>query len=573
MDPAILRSKFIKNRDLFILSLLSIALFEFIFGFHLVDFQNIHWLPDDAFNGFLGWSFYRNAEETFPLFNIYSYGMGIGSTIIYTDSLPIFALIFKPFASFLPLDFQYFGLWLLLSFFLTAFFGNKILTKIGLNFISKFFVVIILLLSPIVLERFIAGHFNLMSHWIILWGISLYQNREEKISRWLLIILVSILTHGYLFSMTIGIAIFSYIASIRDFSETKLYSNKKNIYNILLLLIFSICALTAFGYFEVQADEVFHGGWGGYRLDLLSFINPIGRSLNWSYILGDLFAFQPSKIGDLIEGFNYFGLGILLNILLAILIILKERFFSHEIIKISGRAKILFIFSVLLILFSLTNNVTLGGNELFTYNMPEFLKPLTKPFRASARFFWPVYYLIFILSIFINFNYFKKNYFKQNQYSSINILFLFIMLIQIVDISPGIRTIKTFTNKDYIANVARNYPKQTKLANATKSYKKIIYVFPEYANKNWRELVYFAYRNSKDINFGYFARRNWDTQKKYIVDIERSFDISNLDKESAYYFSDKLKFNEYYKKVSLTSKQITITNPNNVVHMLILPNK
>ena len=89
----------IKKKDTILLLALSILIFHLIFGFHLINFQNIYWLPDDAYNGFLGWSFYRGETFfSFPLFKIFNYGSGVGSTIIYTDSLPIMAIIFKPFS-------------------------------------------------------------------------------------------------------------------------------------------------------------------------------------------------------------------------------------------------------------------------------------------------------------------------------------------------------------------------------------------------------------------------------------------------------------------------------------------
>ena len=61
---------------------------------------------------------------------------------------------------------------------------------------------------------------------------------------------------------------------------------------------------------------------------------------------------------------------------------------SNKDVFINKKVKVLLVFSLILLVFALTNKIGLGGSELFTYNMPEILKPLTKPFRASARFFW-----------------------------------------------------------------------------------------------------------------------------------------------------------------------------------------
>ena len=95
------------NRDLLIAILLSIATFYFQYGIEILNPTNIYWLRDDSYTQFIGWSFYRNNEFlTFPLFKIFNYGMDMGSTIIYTDSLPLMALLFKPIQTLLPINFQ-----------------------------------------------------------------------------------------------------------------------------------------------------------------------------------------------------------------------------------------------------------------------------------------------------------------------------------------------------------------------------------------------------------------------------------------------------------------------------------
>ena len=539
--------------------LIIFSFFSFFYftGGAPINFINNEWLsPGDSGWHWINWLFFKETPLLqFPIFENYSYGMELSSSIAINDSLPIMAIIFKPFSNLLPVNFQYFGLWIFVSSLLTSFFMNKILTYYRIDLFSKVMLTTIILLSPIVLERFIAGHINLMSHWIILAGIYLYIRKEQNFTTWLVLILISILIHGYLFAMTIAIAIFTYIKEYLINGDV----NKCFKY-VIITILFSSISLYIFGYFEVQADEVFHGGWGGYRLNLLSFINPIGRSLNWSQLTGDLFTYKALQLGDLIEGFNYFGLGILITIIGSIYFGIKTKFYF-----INKKVKVLLVFSLILLVFALTNKIGLGGSELFTYNMPEILKPLTKPFRASARFFWPIYYLVSIGSIIVIYRQLKaKN----------AIVFVFIICcIQIVDIYPGIKTIMAFNSKENIQNINRMDTSQEGLSLRTKDYNNIVYVFPEYANQNWRELAYFAYKNNKKTNFGYFARRNLRIQKKFIKNIKASFESGNLDKDSIYYFSDIQIFNEYYEKVSSISEKLVVNDTNGIKHMIILPKK
>ena len=78
---------------------------------------------DDPATHFLGWHFFRNEPWHLPLGLNWAYGMEMSSSIVYTDSIPLLALIFKPFSNYLPTLFQYTGLWILICFALQGTFG------------------------------------------------------------------------------------------------------------------------------------------------------------------------------------------------------------------------------------------------------------------------------------------------------------------------------------------------------------------------------------------------------------------------------------------------------------------
>ena len=91
---------------------------------------NVAWLTDssqaeglwDLTQHYLGWVFYRKSPWHFPLGlveGIYSQPV----SIVYTDSIPLFALLFKILSPLLPANFQYFGLFELLSYALMGGFG------------------------------------------------------------------------------------------------------------------------------------------------------------------------------------------------------------------------------------------------------------------------------------------------------------------------------------------------------------------------------------------------------------------------------------------------------------------
>ena len=76
-----------------IVGLLGAAVFYLIVGVRVLNPQYIGWLMgDDPFTHFLGWHFFRREAWHFPIGLLHSYGMEMGSTIVYTDSIPLLAL-------------------------------------------------------------------------------------------------------------------------------------------------------------------------------------------------------------------------------------------------------------------------------------------------------------------------------------------------------------------------------------------------------------------------------------------------------------------------------------------------
>ncbi|MCA1585434.1 MAG: DUF6311 domain-containing protein, partial [Acidobacteria bacterium] len=89
----------------------------------IVPTQALWTLKLDWMWHFLGWHFFRNESWHLPPGRIEGYLVPLGTSIGFTDSIPIAALVLKPFAAILPMPFQYLGAWLCLCFVLQGFFG------------------------------------------------------------------------------------------------------------------------------------------------------------------------------------------------------------------------------------------------------------------------------------------------------------------------------------------------------------------------------------------------------------------------------------------------------------------
>ena len=82
--------------------MLSIAAFFIITGGKILNPNFIDWLIlnkeqiSDHEMHLLGWLFFRETDILqFPFLKNTSFGLYTGSSLIYTDSLPIFAILFK----------------------------------------------------------------------------------------------------------------------------------------------------------------------------------------------------------------------------------------------------------------------------------------------------------------------------------------------------------------------------------------------------------------------------------------------------------------------------------------------
>ena len=103
------------NTSIFIFScsgLFGALFFIFIFGTAILDFRYTDWLMNynDLTQHYLGWEFFRISSWSFPLGLLENIVYPYRISVIYTDSIPLFAMFFRLLSPLLPSGFQYFGL-------------------------------------------------------------------------------------------------------------------------------------------------------------------------------------------------------------------------------------------------------------------------------------------------------------------------------------------------------------------------------------------------------------------------------------------------------------------------------
>lgn len=154
-------------------ALLCFGFFWAIFGLKVANPLQLEWLSHgDMLQSYLGWDYFRKSPWTLPIIGLNpNYGLEIAGSIVYADTNPLLAVIFKVFSALLPQHFQYFGLWLLACCMLSAVVSWKILSLYTDSLVLRALGVCLILFCPAWLNR--VGHINLMAHFLILLAIYL----------------------------------------------------------------------------------------------------------------------------------------------------------------------------------------------------------------------------------------------------------------------------------------------------------------------------------------------------------------------------------------------------------------
>ena len=193
----------------------------------------------------------------------------------------------------------------------------------------------------------------------------------------------------------------------------------------MTLLLF--LTLYAVGYFEIRVADSLSAAFGKYKLNLLSFFDPVNSVFNtpWSWFLPDIKLSRSEKL----EGFNYFGLGQILMFLFVFTLFLNKN--NKEI-------KAFILISFLFTLWALSNKISFGHYTLVEIPLNKYIFGAFSIFATTGRMFWIVNYFLLILSIIIIYKCF-------NEKKSLLIITLF-LIIQVADTSAGLKDkIKSFT--------------------------------------------------------------------------------------------------------------------------------
>lgn len=433
-------------------------------------------------------------HSTFPIFNSDLLQRDSQQSLVYSDFIPIFAIIFKVINKVFNSDLNHLIFWTVLIFPLQSLSFSFLLyslkiEKLEIVMLGSIFSILI----PVFLYR--VGHLPLLGQYLIILSLAFYflprirapnllQNKVLNFY-WAFLIFISLWTNLYISFMVLIIYIahlYDLFVSLRTIKRIFDYVKKNYLFFLLpFLIIFPSLWIAGF-FLPYQTDY----SYGFHSMNLLSPFYPSGSTL-----VGFEGIYDPT--GGQYEGLNYFGGGLIFLLIISYRLVRKDDILKFKIY--SG-----LIFGLLFLLFfSLSSKIYFGQTQLTDFDYPKFFGI----FRSSGRMFWPITYILLAISIYLVTK-------RTSKFIGFLIIFL-ALVIQFLDTKNFLQGFYNSANQKLIDKINTSKINYKKLDSLTAHYKGI-YITPDFhclSHDNNYLIGDFAYvfaSNKKSINTFYLAR-------------------------------------------------------------------
>ncbi len=495
-------------------ALIGIAAFMFYTGGGTIVWPtSIEWLMRSDFGQhFIGWNFFRHTPMLqFPLGANGQYGETLGSSIVFTDSTPLFAFIFKPIAALLPEPFQYIGIWLALTVMLQGVFAYKLLSLFSTDRLTVLLATAFFVIAPPLWWRIYLESDALSAHWLILAALYLYFSEQFRWRYWLALLCIASLTHAYLLAMVLAIWAANLLqrALKRQISFSTIALHGFAVVTMLSLVMW------ATGYFMLH-DGLSTPFGSNFRMSLLGLIDTASV---WSTLLP-----EQSRSGGEYEGLSYLGSGVLALVVILLPILLFSSKRRATLVWRWWTLLPLLGIAVILSLQALTTHIGWGEHDILVYSVPSILQRFFGVFRVAGRMFWPVFYLIYIGIFCVAFKLVGRKWLPG--------LLIALLLFQLIDGNTAAQNIrKNLRDYQWQSPLQSTFWKQV-----PKTYQRIAMVMPAGYSYDYFPVALFASEHGLSINDGYFARI--DLSKLLVLQRQTSAAVfaGNYDPHTLYVF-------------------------------------
>lgn len=413
--------------------LVGLILFYKIYGYGVIGITNVEWLLSggELTRGYLGWVSYRNSSWHFPLWLTDNLVTGESVSLIYTGSVPLFAIIFKLFRSILPTNFQYFGLYGFICFILQGGLSAVIFRKYTKNYLYCALGAVLMIICPVLIEDMFTD-MSFASHFIIIVPIYLWVYREEfmdlqtKIYLGLILGVIAVFV-SYYFFIIMAIVLVGYAVE-------EAITDKKIGGSLVLMVFYGLSFLLCFaflgGFHNQFSDTHIDGTMNNANMNALWNTNGFGtaatnilqKETGTFFLKGLSLASQNQH-----DGFAYLGLGIIFMLIGSTSIYLLD--FKKDKLKdkvSAGRIFAVIAIVILTLLLSFGSTVTFGNKVLLEIHYDDSIRQILEMFKHSGRYMIVIVYIITMFGII--------NLIQQNKPYAIVVVLLGAILLQSFDI-------------------------------------------------------------------------------------------------------------------------------------------
>ena len=546
------------------------VVFIYATGGRIIDPTNRDWLMlGDSAQHYLGWAFFRDTPLLqWPIGANPKLGLDFASSIVFTDSIPLAAFVFKPLNVVLPETFQYLGVWIWMCFVLQAYFGVRLLARRVADRSLCGLGAALIVLAPVLSYRLVHqgyGHIALVSHFVILAALDLYLDERGSVRKWAILICCALLIQAYFVPMVVAIWLASMVSrrlAIRDTARQ------------VAIVLGSLGIVAVVSGFASLGGRLFVGDSSvtpedfpyRFRWQPMALVDSATDfSTGWSHVMAD----QLELFGD-VEGFTYLGSGLLLVVLPAVVLsmlrkrsgivsardvvvvlgivaacafVVPSRLFSTGIAVmlfvvvavIAGRSirerrhRALLVAAVLLGVYSMTMRPGVGRRTFFEYDLVPVLEQFTQTFRTHARSSWVLYYVVLLALVVLVAT-------RLPRRLAIGVLALAVV-VSVVDSNPAMSQVRhRFTSQPVWVNQLDD-PMWEEVVQGRDA----IITYPPLNNDlegRWIHIEDFVQRRGMATNAGYFSRWSIDTYVRVNQRLHDELRAGEFDPKSLYVIFD-----------------------------------
>ena len=568
-------------------ALVGFAVYVYVTHFYGLNPFKVDWLLPfwrgniDSSQHYIGWEFFRQAPLLqWPPGKSPNLGPTGGSGIALTDSLPLFAFLFKPLLHWTSRPFQYFGIWILTCFVLQAVFAWKLITIWIKKWEQALLAVLFICFTPMFLDR-MTWHFALAGHWLLLASLFLMFTENFSIRKWLMLGIAATLIQPYLAIMVSILYLLTLLAQGSRVKQVSWIAFRTTTYGTVIFITGWFSGLFQFGLGAAGSS-----GFGMYSANVLTWVDPGFTWFNrftWSRAVPD----QWQGDGQY-EGLGFLGAGVLLVALVVwVVLIFRSTWLRRALLVVppvvapvlwghtgATQFKLCALFGVLvgvilvavhsqlavaksrtlvclcglgfLSLGAISNVVFVGDDSVGSFPIPSPLEQLFSIVRTSGRLLWPVTYLlmcVIIVSL-------SRNLRRYIATAVLVLAFSF----QIHDSSNVIAITRESFNRGSAPEFLVS-PLWDILGN---KYSKVAIVLPNEApmlyptnpdwwapdySYLWRDVGLFAVRHNMQLNSFYFSRAPTKQLESDSKILKASIMGQSLDSDTLYVFIDSALWN------------------------------